>query len=205
MIGTIKNILKEEMLSQLGDWEKNLSILKNGEILTTLVSRDDENGDKLYLFVGFTTNNNITEFSYSFMLVDKNNKPLSGYETEKTVVRKLLPKDIVGKKQIIPVIGDMVRKLLDNVLPLEIYRKTTEKLSDDSLKRYEIITDIMVNEYGYELKNVYIDKYGYKNWILKLKTPNKGFKNEYHIVCDVIGVINEVDPFRSIDFSLLKG
>ena len=204
----VKKILKEELESKLEDWEKNLTELNDGEILTTLIAKDDNNGEKLYLFVGFNImKNDITEYSYSFMLVDKNNNPLTGYETERSIVRKLLPKDVVGKQKIIPVIVDMTRKLLDNVLPLEIYRKTTEKLKDNSLKRYEIITDIIVNEYGYELVNKYVDKYGYNSWVLRLKNNDhkEDMKNEYHINCDNTDVLNETHRFRNIDFNLLKG
>ena len=100
----IKKVLKEEMISTLEDWENNLTTLNSGEIISTLVSKDDENGDKLYLFVGFTTTKDITEYSYSFILLDKDNQPLTGYETERDVVRKLLPKDIIGKRKLIPVI-----------------------------------------------------------------------------------------------------
>jgi hypothetical protein len=206
MKSLIKKILKEEMLSQLNNWEDNISELDNKNIITTLIGKDDENGDKLYLFVGFNTKNNITEYSYSFILVDKENNPISGYETERSVVRKLLPKDIVGKQKIIPVVKELTRRLLDNTLPIEIYRRTSEKLKDNnSLQRYEIITDIMVNEYGYELVNRYVDEYGYTIWKLRKNDNIHGnMKNEYHINIDDIGVLNEVHSFRNIDFNLLK-
>tara|TARA_R110000803_G_scaffold13218_2_gene37280 strand:+ start:2222 stop:2854 length:633 start_codon:yes stop_codon:yes gene_type:complete len=204
----IKKVLKEEMISTLEDWENNLTTLNSGEIISTLVSKDDENGDKLYLFVGFTTTKDITEYSYSFILLDKDNQPLTGYETERDVVRKLLPKDIIGKRKLIPVIIEMTKILLDNVLPMEIYRKTVEKLSgDNSLNRYDVITDIMVGDYGYELVNKYVDKFGHHVW--KLRRPNgdygDGLKMEYRINIDRVGVINEVHPLRNIDFTLLKG
>lgn len=205
----IKKVLKEEMLSHLDDWETNLSKLESGNIITTLVSKDDDNGDKLYLFVGFNTYNDITEYSYSFMLVDESNNPLSGYETERSIVRKMLPKDIVGKGKVLPVIKEMTRILLDNTLPIEIYRKTSEKLKgDNSLERYEVITDIMVDEYGYELVHKFVDKFGHNVWKLRKTNDNinnGGMKNEYHINIDKTTVLNEVHSFRNIDFKLLKG
>jgi len=46
----------------------------------------------------------------------------------------------------------LTKKLLNKMLPEKILRKTDEILnSDESLKRYEIIGDLLVKEYGYEL------------------------------------------------------
>jgi hypothetical protein len=202
----IKQILKEDMISKIDDWEQNLNDMGEGDLFSTLISVDDENGDKLYLFVGFkTTRGDIVEYSYSFILVDKDNKPLSGYEVDRSIVRKFLPRDLVGKGDILPIIKSITRKLLDNTLPIEIHRRTSEKLKDSSLKRYEVITNIMVTEYGYELIKTYVDDEGYTIWVLKRDGGTENMKEVYHINTHDENVVNMVHPYGFVDFSKLKG
>lgn len=65
---------------------------------------------------------------------------------------------IKNKKQIFPIIKMMTRELMDQQLPQNIIRKTVEPVTGDSLKRYQEIINIMVNEYGYRVKDTHIDK-----------------------------------------------
>lgn len=74
---------------------------------------------------------------------------------------------------------------MDQQLPQNIVRRTVEPLSGDSLIRYEEITNIMINEYGYRLDNVVKDKFGYTTWNLTKveETENNSEMNEsYEIV-----------------------
>jgi len=52
------------------------------------------------------------------------------------------------------------------MIPQEIYRRTVEPLTGDSLERYNRITKIMVDEYGYILTETYIDEHGCTVWKL---------------------------------------
>jgi len=78
----------------------------------------------------------------------------------------------------------MTRKLMDEQLPQNIIRKTVEPVDGDSLKRYEEITQIMVDEYGYTLVNVNKDKWGYTTWNLTrdvITDDNKEMNESYEI------------------------
>ena len=55
MKSLIKKLLREEMLSMVNDYLSNLKLINDNKTITynTLISKDDETGNKLYLFVGF--------------------------------------------------------------------------------------------------------------------------------------------------------
>ena len=171
------------MISQLNNWETNL-FYENG-VITTLVSKDEETGEYFRVFVGFNKEDDKIWYSYSFLLTDKDNKPkTNGFLTKREEINKHLPNDIKNKKLIFPIIEAMTRKLLDKQLPNEINRQTSEQLDGDSLKRYEIITNIMVNEYGYKLIEKKKDEFGYTHWKLsRLENmdKNKDMKETYNI------------------------
>jgi hypothetical protein len=103
-------------------------------------------------------------------------------------------------------IKTLIKKVLKEEIISTLVSKDDEN-GDNSLNRYDVITDIMVGDYGYELVNKYVDKFGHHVW--KLRRPNgdygDGLKMEYRINIDRVGVINEVHPLRNIDFTLLKG
>jgi HSP90 family molecular chaperone len=178
MRSLIKKLLKEFVEIKLNEWEDNISDF--GKVVSTLIWCDREKQQKLYLFVGFNTYGELESFSYSFMLLNENNEPLTEYMTEKDEVSKYLPNEIKNKKQIFPIIKNMTRKLLDNNIPKKILRKTVEPLGGDSLKRYEEITNIMVNEYGYKIDETYLDSFGCTVWLLSKKeiTDNNSDMNE---------------------------
>ena len=65
----IKKLLKEVMISSLDKWKENLHSLNDATTnsIVTLISKDDETGDKLFLFVAFKNYGETSEFSYSFI------------------------------------------------------------------------------------------------------------------------------------------
>lgn len=176
------------MLSLIDKWRENSNLIKDKDTtaITTLISKDSENGDKLWLFVAFKNFKNVSEYSYSFLLTDINDQPLvSNYLIKRNEVLPYLPVDIKNKKQIFPIIKNMTRELMDKQLPKNIIRSTAEPIEGDSLKRYEEITDIMVNEYGYRLVEKKEDDWGYTTWKLSrdgINENNKDMKEHYEIV-----------------------
>jgi len=174
----IKRILFEEFKSKLNEWEKNLFFIKQENVITTLISENIEDDEYLYLIVGFKKVGDGYYYSYSFILMDNEGKPKTDFLTIRKDVKQYLPKEITNKKLIFSVIMKMTKNLLDNMTPQKILRTTDERLTGDSLMRYEKITDIMVNEYGYVLKNKYVDKIGFTHWILE---KNDGI-NETEII-----------------------
>lgn len=78
----------------------------------------------------------------------------------------------------------MTRKLLNKNLPKEILRRTIEPLNGDPLKRYEEITNIMVNEYGYKVDKTYLDDFGCTVWLLSKNEStdtNRNMNETYEI------------------------
>jgi len=172
------------MISQLDNWKENFS-RPDKNIVATLISKDNENNDKLYVFVGFRDFKDMSEYSYSFMLMDSQDKPKTSYMTERDEVSKFIPNDIKNKKQIFPIIKNMTRELLDSYLPQNISRRTVEPVDGDSLKRYEEITNIMINEYGYKLVDKTVDEFNYTRWKLtrnEITDNNKDMKESYEII-----------------------
>jgi len=203
----IKQLLKEAMLSHTYDWKSNL--VDYGTILSTLISKDDETGEKLYIFVGFNKVDGQINYSYSFMLVDEQNNPLfKNYVTNRSVVAPYIPNDIKNKRQIFPLIMDMTRMLLDKELPQIILRQTSEPLSGDSLKRYEEITNIMVNEYGYTVIEESKDKFGGTRWVLsktEVKDNNQDLDETYNILHNYTKDEIAQKIFGGLDLTKLKG
>jgi len=184
----IKKLLREKMIPFIDEWKNNVSLIKKDDyiVVTTLISKDTKTYEKFWLIVGFKILNDISEYSYSFLLTDNDNKMVSnGYLTNRNEVSKILPNEIKNKNKIFPIIKDMTRMLLDDYLPEKILRETTESLTGDSLERYEQITQLMINEYNYQLvsKEKTID--GRTIWILNrgdVNDKNKEMNETYDIV-----------------------
>jgi hypothetical protein len=178
----IKQLLREAIENKIGEWESNISDFD--KVLGTPIWIDGETGEMFYAFVGFNSLGKVESYSYSFMLLDGNNKPKTGYMTERDEVTKYIPKELKNNKQILPIIEGLTRKLLDKMIPEEIYRRTVEPLTGDSLERYNRITNIMINEYGYTLDKTYTDDKGCTIWILTKKNQtdnNKEMNETYEI------------------------
>lgn len=183
----IRKLLREQMVSFIDEWKGNTNLLKDSKstVITTLISKDDETNNRLFLFVGFRHHPRISEYSYSFMLLDEYNKPLSDYMTTRSEVSEFIPEDIKNKKQIFPIIINMTRELMDAELPQNIFRKTVEPVDGDSLKRYEEITKIMVDEYGYRLESTEKTKDNRTIWYLTKDSgmdDNKTMNESYTII-----------------------
>jgi hypothetical protein len=176
----IRILLREVMRSAIDNWEINSQNF--GNVFSTLISYDDETEDKLYLFVGFSGTKQM-EYSYSFMVLDKNDKPLTEYITNREELRQYIPENLKGTRQILPIIYELTRKLLKHYSPDKILRQMVEKLSGHSEYRYDIITDIMMSEFGYNVKESGYDREGKKYWIME-KIINET-KNKEPIFLDI--------------------
>lgn len=58
----------------------------------------------------------------------------------------------------------MTRDLVNRIKPNIIYREAMENLEGNSLKRYETITKILVDELGYKLVHQGKNNYGNESW-----------------------------------------
>lgn len=80
------------------------------------------------------------------------------------------------------------------MLPQEILRKTTEILNNDSsLKRYEVISDILTNEFDYFLLKKWISK-GVNYWLYsKNETDKNKEMDENFIINDLYFYENDLN------------
>ncbi len=178
-LNIIKTLIMEEMKSIIDNWEKNTKLYDM--VYGVPISEDDVTGDVLYLFVGFTPNGEFMEYSYSFMLLDVDNNPKTNYMTTRDRVKPFLPSN---KSLIFPLIKELTRKLLNKMLPEKILRRTVEFNNEFTLKRYDEITNIMVNEYGYSL-TLKKDEDSTITWILtrtQINESNFDMETEYKII-----------------------
>jgi len=210
MKGLIRRLLREAMVSKITDWKCDINhVGEHGNQLSTLICKDDENGNKFYLFVGFEDIGGNINYSYSFLLVDEHNTPITkDYIVNREEVAKYLPNEIKNKKLITPIIEMMTRKLLDKQLPDIIVRETAEPLQNDSLKRYDMITNIMVNEYGYNLIERSKNQFGGTKWVLskqEITDNNKNMDETYIIEHEYTPQEIAQMTFGHIDLKTLKG
>ncbi len=170
------------MISHVDSWIENLQWFDH--YLTTPISQDDKTGDILRLFVGFTNYGKYKQYTYVFKLFDENGNEISDFLETKQEVKPHIPKEILNKKILITIIKQMTKKLLDKIQPDLIFRQTVEPLSGDSLIRYQEITDIMINDYGYELISQTTTDEGITVWKLKKNSNssvNEDMDNEYDL------------------------
>lgn len=192
-------LLKEEMVPYTQNYEKNISVFEN--TIVTLISKDNENNNKLYLFVGFQdVGNNLTEYYYSFRLYN-DSTPISDFMNKRSEVSKYIPSIIKNKKIIFPIITDMTKRLLNNKLPERILRKTSEILdNDNSLKRYEIIGNILVNDYGYILEKSY-EEHGIKYWLYKKSDLNSNNSMDENYLINSLPTWEDTNRMINRDFT----
>lgn len=189
------------MISSLDKWKENLHSLNDTTTnsIVTLISKDDETGDKLFLFVAFKNYGETSEFSYSFILLDKNNKPKTDFMTERGEVANYLPTELKGKRLIVPLIIEMTRKLLTSFKPNNVIRKTVEPLIDDSLIRYDEITKIFVDEFEYHLISKEKTSDNKTKWIMSTNLQTEVVNNDIsdNNFINLLSLLNNIN-FKAI-------
>jgi hypothetical protein len=131
------------------------------------------------------------------LLTDKDNQNISGLMLIRSQVSQYIPQEIKNKKQIIPIIEDMTRELLDTYLPQNILMQTAEPITGDSLIRYQQLINIMVSEYGYILNKTEKSEFGTTSWFLNKEkhiADNKDM-NETYIIKHQYTLQENVDRF----------
>jgi hypothetical protein len=140
----------------------NNKIIQYSNTNYIIVAKDDITHDSLVLFTELHKENNYYIYSYYFVVFDKNNKPKSQRLYTRNEASKYLPKEI--KSNMIPKILDMTRMLINRIKPDIIQRETAEKLTEKSMKRYDIISQLLQDELGYELVTHNIDSKNGHRW-----------------------------------------
>ncbi len=103
-----------------------------------------------------------------------------------------------------PLVNEMSVNLIKRIQPKSIEMQTAEKLEGDSLKRYDKIIDLLVNELNYIKINDY-EKDGIHYWVFNVKNEN----NINEIILDedsmlTYEIIPMTDKIKRIEESLKK-
>lgn len=172
-----KHFLREEMKPSVSKdfGQRGLQNIK-------LIATDDnsENEHYLMLLVNLEKQtNSIYEYTYGFYTLDKNENTTGKIMYRRDEVSKYLPQQLKG--QIMSYIVDMTRDLIIRINPKQITRQTMERLEDDSLKRYEKITNLFVNELGYKQKR-HTEHNGLHEWLFVKNDGSEMTLNENELL-----------------------
>ena len=145
-----------------------------------IVAKDKSNDYETYLILSVTLDcdNDVCDYSYGFSLHDKDFNKVKPYMYLKSEVDKYLPLELKG--EIRQLIHDMTKNLIKRLQPKIIKREAMEKLNNDSLKRYNEITNLLINELGYELLKSGIND-GINYWVFKKLNGEEISLNERNI------------------------
>ena len=129
----------------------------------------DDNNDMYHYLVLFsaltpTVNKLHYHYSYGFTVHNKDWYVTTGPLYNRGDAAKYLPLDLYGK--IIPLVLDMTKNLIKRINPPRIIRETMEALEGNSLKRYDKITDLLINELGYRMEKEGVTPEGKNYWIM---------------------------------------
>lgn len=147
-----KSLLNEEMKSVL---DGSFQTKENYHNLM-IVAKDNYNPLQHYLVlsVNLVSINNFYELSYGFSIHNSSFKQISQYMYSRNEVAKYLPLDL--KNKITPEVLKMTKDLINKNKPNNIYMETYESNMDgDSVKRFENLTQFVINVCGYKLKEGY--------------------------------------------------
>jgi len=156
----IKQLLRESLFFETMRPNIHEPFMENGEHNYTIIAIDDENEDEYYLVLNVNLlkiNDIRNELSFGIYVVSKDLKKTSKYFYTREEVSKYLPNELRGK--VMPLVNKMSSNLITRINPKSIEMQTAEKLSGDSLKRYEKIVEMLTNELGYVKINDYEKKW----------------------------------------------
>lgn len=201
----VNRLLNEEMISKIGEYKENINFYdtSNTKSIYTMISEDDVTLNRLILIVTLTKVSNILfEYSYGFMLIDKDGNKISDVIHKRNEVERFIPTDLKNQQKIFPIIIELTKKLMNRELPEKILRKTYEILrNDNSLTRYKIIGDFLVNEYGYQLEKEWNDR-GINYWMYTRGDKNSEMSESYTI--SNLPTHEDTERIINNDFSKVK-
>jgi hypothetical protein len=205
MKGFIKKILREGLFYENMESDIRLPFIENGEHNYTVIATDKENDDEHYLILNTSLlklSNIRYELSFGLYVINKSLDKSSNYFYTREEVNKYLPNQLKGK--VTPLVNEMSINLIKRIQPKSIEMQTTEKLEGDSLKRYDKIIDLLVNELNYKLINDY-EKDGIHYWVFNVKNEN----NINEVILDedsmlTYEIVPITDKIKRIEESLKK-
>jgi len=90
-----------------------------------------------------------------------------------------------------PLVNKMTSNLITRINPKSIEMQTAEKLSGDSLKRYEKIVEMLTNELGYVKINDY-EKNGIHYWVFNRDGKEEVFNEETILTYELIPIEDKI-------------
>lgn len=133
-----------------------------------VIAVDDNNDFEHYLVltVNLIPDTNKIKYilSYGFSLYNVKTEKVGHYLYNRNEVAKYLPTDLKGR--ISPIVINMLENLVNRIKPPIIHMTTEEILSGGSLKRYDNITDLLINKLGYILQDSGVNAFGKNYWVL---------------------------------------
>lgn len=172
MKGFIKTLLRESLLHEIMEPDIRLPFIENGEHNYTVIATDKENDNEHYLILNTSLlklSNIRYELSFGLYVVNKALDKTSNYFYTREEVDKYLPNELRGK--VMPLVSDVSVNLIKRIQPKSIEMQTAEKLENNSLKRYDKIIDLLVNDLSYTKINDY-EKDGIHYWVFNFKEEN---------------------------------
>ena len=205
MKGYIKKLLREALFYESMESDIRLPFTENGEHNYIVIATDKENDNEHYLILNTSLlrlSNIRYELSFGIYVVNKSLDKTSNYFYTREEVNKYLPSQLKGK--VMPLVNEMSVNLIKRIQPKSIEMQTAEKLEGDSLKRYDKIIDLLVNELNYIKINDY-EKDGIHYWVFNVKNEN----NINEIILDedsmlTYEIIPMTDKIKRIEESLKK-
>ena len=201
----IKKLLREGLFYENMESDVRLPFIENGEHNYMVIATDKENDDEHYLILNTSLlklSNIRYELSFGLYVVNKSLDKSSNYFYTREEVNKYLPSQLKGK--ITPLVNEMSINLIKRIQPKSIEMQTAEKLEGDSLKRYDKIIDLLVNELNYKLINDY-QKDDIHYWVFNVKNEN----NINEVILDedsmlTYEIVSITDKIKRIEESLKK-
>jgi hypothetical protein len=188
-------LTKEDMVSN-GNYDDFIEYEYTNLIV---IAKDDNNKNEhfLVLSVNLTPiNKSLFELTFGFSIHNIDLNKVGDYMYDRESVSKYLTSDLNGK--IMPLVIKMMNNLIKRINPKSIEMQTFENLSGDSLKRYDKIIEMLINDFNYKLINTYLDKTGVNHWLFKNFSEEEIELNENNITGhhpkttkDKIKVLNE--------------
>ena len=177
----IKMLLREGLFYESMESDIRLPFTENGEHNYIVIATDKENDNEHYLILNTSLlklTNIRYELSFGIYVVNKSLDKTSNYFYSREEVNKYLPSQL--KVKVMPLVNEMSVNLIKRIQPKSIEMQTAEKLEGDSLKRYDKIIDLLVNELNYNKINDY-EKDGIHYWVFNVKNENNinEVKNKY--------------------------
>ena len=197
----IQKLLRESLFLEIMQSDIREPFIENGEHNYIVIATDNENEDEHYLVLNVSLlklSDVRNELSFGIYVISKDLSKTSKYFYTREEVSEFLPNGLRGK--VMPLVNKMSKNLIRRIKPKSIEMQTAERLSGDSLKRYEKIIEMLTNELDYIKINDY-EKDGIHYWVFNKNNKEEIFDEQTILTYEIIPI---EDKIKRIEESLKK-